>query len=242
MVSRRVWTRAAMSSDGVSSLSEKRLQGNSAASMNSMGSHMEATTEASSSPGRRFFVYNGAVSRAGPNFLNIFRNTLVIGLLGLFISFPLSIVFALLLNEIHCTPFKKAVQTVSYMPYFISMVVICGLVTEFCSSRGIITDMMAAALDGASRLQRVIHVTLPCIMPTIVTMLILKCGTILGVGFEKIKSFSATREADKISFTSSSISLTVRKDCRMQAGCLDNLSTFDKTSVSSDNTSISSPP
>lgn len=173
----------------------------------------------------------------GPNFFNIFRNTLVIGLLGLFISFPLSIVFALLLNEIHVTPFKKTVQTISYMPYFISMVVICGLVTEFCSSRGVITEFMvtvfgierqnlltnpnyfwaiyivsdlwqnlgyssiifvaaitsasmelheAAALDGASRLQRVVHVTIPCIMPTIVTMLILKCGTILGVGFEKI--------------------------------------------------------
>lgn len=173
----------------------------------------------------------------GPNFFNIFRNTLVIGLLGLFISFPLSIVFALLLNEIHVIAFKKAVQTISYMPYFISMVVICGLITEFCASRGIVTDFMvtvfgierqnlltnpnyfwaiymvsdlwqnlgyssiifvaaitstsmelheAAALDGASRLQRVIHVTVPCIMPTIVTMLILKCGTILGVGFEKI--------------------------------------------------------
>lgn len=173
----------------------------------------------------------------GPNFLSIFRNTLVIGLLGLFISFPLSILFALLLNEIRMMPFRKTVQTISYMPYFISMVVICGLVTEFCSSRGIVTDFLvavfgierqnlltnpsyfwaiyivsdlwqnlgyssiifvaaitsasvelheAAALDGASRLQRVFHVTLPCIMPTIVTMLILKCGTILGVGFEKI--------------------------------------------------------
>ena len=67
----------------------------------------------------------------GPNFWQLLRNTLAISMLGLFVSFPLSIIFALLLNEINLTPFKKAVQTISYMHYFISLVVICGLVTEF---------------------------------------------------------------------------------------------------------------
>lgn len=174
---------------------------------------------------------------SGPDFLMLFRNTLVISLLGLTIAFPLSIVFALLLNEIKCIRFKKVVQTVSYMPYFISIVIICGLVKEFCSSTGFVTAIMAklfgiekvslltnpnyfwainllsdiwqnlgynsiifvaaitsvsselqdaAAIDGAGRFGRVWHVTIPCIMPTIVTMLILKCGTLLNVGFEKI--------------------------------------------------------
>ncbi len=173
----------------------------------------------------------------GPNFLMLLRNTLVISLLGLVIAFPLSIVFALLLNEIKCLKFKKIVQTISYMPYFVSIVIICGLVKEFCSSTGFVTSIMAklfgieqvsmltnpnyfwainllsdiwqnlgyssiifvaaitsvsselheaAAIDGAGRLGRVWHVTIPCIMPTIVTMLILKCGTLLNVGFEKI--------------------------------------------------------
>jgi len=174
---------------------------------------------------------------SGPSFLMILRNTLVISLLGLVIAFPLSIVFALLLNELKVLRFKKIVQTVSYMPYFISLVVICGLVREFCSTNGAVTNILvtvfgmdrqnlltnpryfwainlisdiwqnlgyssiifvaaitsvsmelheAAAIDGAGRFRRVWHVTIPCIMPTIVTMLVLKCGTLLNVGFEKI--------------------------------------------------------
>ena len=173
----------------------------------------------------------------GPSFFTILRNTLVISLLGLVIAFPLSIVFALLLNELKAIRFKKVVQTISYMPYFISIVIICGLITEFCSSRGAVTNFLvavlgiprenlltnpdyfwainlisdiwqnlgyssivfvaaitsvsdemheAAALDGANRFQQVWHITIPGIMPTIVTMLILKCGTLLAVGFEKI--------------------------------------------------------
>mgnify|MGYP000414606409 CR=1 FL=1 len=173
----------------------------------------------------------------GPNFWMIFRNTLVISLLSLIIEFPLTILFALLLNEIRLLKFKKVVQTVSYMPYFISIVVICGLIMEFCSSTGVLTKLLmavfgidkqnlltnpnyfwginlltniwqglgygsimfvaaitsvsdelheASAIDGAGRFMRVWHITIPCIMPTIITMLILKCGNLLNVGFEKI--------------------------------------------------------
>ena len=172
-----------------------------------------------------------------PSFWTILRNTLVISLLGLVIAFPMSIVFALQLNEINWKPFKKTIQTISYMPYFISLVVICGLVTEFCASNGAITTLFctitgkprenlltnpnyfwtinllsdlwqnlgyssiifvaaitsvsaelheAAAIDGATRLRRVWSITIPSIMPTIVTMLILRCGNILSVGFEKV--------------------------------------------------------
>ena len=171
-----------------------------------------------------------------PNFIQILRNTFVISLLGLLIGFPLSIVFALLLNEIYITLFKKTVQTISYMPYFVSTVVICGLIIDFVSSNGVITNLLvkigferqnlllnpnyfwginllsdvwqglgygsiifiaaiagvsleqheAAAIDGASRLKRAWHVTIPGIMPTIITMLILKCGMLMTVGFDKI--------------------------------------------------------
>lgn len=172
-----------------------------------------------------------------PNFYTVLRNTFVISALGLFIGFPLSIGFALLINEIHVRWFKKTVQTISYLPYFVSIIVLCGLIIEFCSSRGLVTNLLvdlgvlerqnllqnpdyfwainlisdqwqnlgygsivfiaaitnvsgelheAAAIDGANRLQRVWHITLPGIKPMIVTMLILKCGTLLTVGFDKI--------------------------------------------------------
>lgn len=171
-----------------------------------------------------------------PNFFQILRNTFVISLLGLVIGFPLSIVFALLLNEINLSFFKKTVQTISYMPYFISTVVICGLVIDFVSSNGVITNLLvqfgferenlllnpdyfwainllsdiwqglgygsivfiaaisgvsqelyeAAAIDGAGRFKRALNVTIPGIMPTIITMLILRTGLIMTVGFDKI--------------------------------------------------------
>lgn len=171
-----------------------------------------------------------------PDFFTVLRNTLVISLLGLGIGFPLSIVLALLLNEIYFTKFKKVVQTISYLPYFVSMVVIAGLIIEFVSTNGIITDLFvmigfkrenllqnpsyfwainllsdlwqglgygsiifiaaitnvsqelneAAAIDGANRLHRVLHVTLPAIMPTIITMLVLRLGLLMTVGFDKI--------------------------------------------------------
>ncbi|MBN2221320.1 MAG: sugar ABC transporter permease, partial [Vallitaleaceae bacterium] len=171
-----------------------------------------------------------------PNFTQILRNTFVISFLGLAIGFPLSIIFALLLNEIYITVFKKVVQTISYLPYFVSTVVICGLIIDFVSSNGIVTNALvaigferqnllqnpdyfwainlisdlwqglgygsiifiaaitgvshelheAAALDGAGRLKRIMHVTIPGIMPTIITMLILRCGMLMSVGFDKI--------------------------------------------------------
>lgn len=173
----------------------------------------------------------------GPNFLTILRNTLVISLLGLVVGFPLTVAYALMLNEISAKIFKKTVQTIHYLPYFISMVVLAGLIREFCSTNGIITNMLvsvlhisrenllqnpryfwainlvsdiwqglgygaiffvasissvsmelheAAAIDGAGRLKRAWHITLPGIMPAIVTMLVMKCGMLLQVGSDKI--------------------------------------------------------
>ena len=180
---------------------------------------------------------NFAAFFSGPSFSQVLRNTVVISLLGLSAGMVTSIGFALLLNEIVFTKFKKTVQTISYLPYFVSMVVIAGLIIEFTSTNGFITNLLvnlfgmkrenlllnpryfwwinlatdiwqgmgygsivyiaaitgvshehheAAAIDGANRLQRVWHVILPAIRPTIVTMLVMRMGMLLTVGFEKI--------------------------------------------------------
>lgn len=163
------------------------------------------------------------------------KNTLWISFLQLAIEFPATIIFALLLNEVVNTKFKRTIQTVSYMPNFISMVVISGIIVDFCSSRGAITALVsmftgsnqnllsmpqywrpiyiisdlwqgigfgsiiymaalagvdkslyeAAEIDGAGRWKQTLHVTLPGIAPTIIIMLILKIGSMMGVGYEK---------------------------------------------------------
>jgi putative aldouronate transport system permease protein len=173
---------------------------------------------------------------SGPDFLRILRNTLAISFLGLIIGSPLTLIFALSINELYFAWFKKGVQTISYLPYFVSAVVVCGLVLDFVSSNGIITNLLvalgfprqnllnnpkyfwwihlatelwqtlgygsiifiaslgnvshelheAAAIDGANRLSRVWHITLPSLMPMIVTAVVLRCGMMLSVGFDKI--------------------------------------------------------
>lgn len=70
------------------------------------------------------------------------RNTLAISLLELVISFPVTILFALLLNEISNIYFKRTVQTISYMPHFISMVVVAGLILDFCDSKGAVAQLV----------------------------------------------------------------------------------------------------
>lgn len=169
-------------------------------------------------------------------FVRLLKNTLFISVLDFAFTFPAPILFALLLNEVRRAKFKKVVQTISYMPYFISLVVICGLIREFTGSEGFITAMVshftgdtaslltnpklfrpiyiasnvwqrvgfdsiiylaalsgvdqelyeAAALDGAGRLKQTLHITLPCISTTIIILLILRVGSLLDVGFEKI--------------------------------------------------------
>lgn len=168
-------------------------------------------------------------------FARTMKNTLWISFLQLVIEFPITIIFALLLNEIYHKKFKRTIQTISYMPYFISMVVMAGIIVDFCSSRGAITSIIskftgsnqnllsipsywrpiyistdlwqglgfgsiiylaalagvdkelyeAAEIDGANRWKQTLHVTLPGIAPTIIIMLILKIGSMMGVGYEK---------------------------------------------------------
>ena len=76
-------------------------------------------------------------------FLRLLRNTLTISVSTLLITFPSAIIFALLINEIRSKLFAKTVQTITYMPHFISLVVLCGLITEFTASDGIINDLTA---------------------------------------------------------------------------------------------------
>lgn len=171
------------------------------------------------------------------NFWRAFRNTLALNIKYLVISFPITIVFAILLNEIKNVHYKKLVQTISYLPHFISMVIVAGMIRELVSTSGPINSLIvsmggepiqfislpqwfttifvtsgiwqglgwgtilylaamsginpelyeAASLDGANRLKQIWHVTLPGILPTIMTLLILNIGSLCGsAAFEKV--------------------------------------------------------
>ena len=147
-----------------------------------------------------------------PQFWNAFRNTLILAALNLAVNFPLPILFALLLNELRATRLRKTVQTVSFMPRFISTVVVVSTLAQLLSpSGGLITRLLKdwfgvapvyymnepeyfrplyIATDAwqytANRFQQALHVTLPSILPTIMVMLILKIGNLLSLGFEKV--------------------------------------------------------
>ncbi len=79
---------------------------------------------------------------ADPFFGRSFRNTLVISILNIVFAFPAPVILALILNEVKITWFKRTIQTVTYLPHFIAMVVVCGLVSAFCQSDGIVTDVI----------------------------------------------------------------------------------------------------
>lgn len=172
-----------------------------------------------------------------PMFWRAFRNTLIISAQNLIFGFPAPILFALLLNELSAPRFKKTVQTISYLPHFISWSVAGGLVYMLLSlNTGTINNLIvalggeaknfigmnsafrtivvvsgiwkslgwsaivylaaitgvdeqlyeAAYMDGAGRLSRLWHVTLPGIRSTISVMLILQVGNLLSVNFDQI--------------------------------------------------------
>lgn len=169
-------------------------------------------------------------------FWRVLKNTLVISFSTLLFGFPAPIILALLINELKSKLFSRTVQTITYMPHFISMVVICGMIRTFTMDSGIINDIIAffggervtllsrpnmfvpvyvlsgiwqevgwgsiiylaamagidqelyeaAKIDGAGRWKQTLYVTLPGIAPTIIILLILRMGSLLNVGFEKI--------------------------------------------------------
>ncbi len=75
-------------------------------------------------------------------FTRVIKNTVLLSLYGLLWGFPAPIILAILLNELHREKFKRLVQTISYLPHFISMVVICGIIIDFCSHDGLINDLL----------------------------------------------------------------------------------------------------
>ena len=170
-------------------------------------------------------------------FLRAVRNTLIISAYSLLIGFPVPILLALMFNEVLHQGFKKAAQTIVYLPHFISSVIIAGIViTAFSPSAGIVNTFLgwfgaepiyfltkaewfrpifigtgiwqeagfqsivylaaiagisptlyeSAVVDGASRWQMMWKITLPCILPTIIIMLIIRIGNLMEVSFEMI--------------------------------------------------------
>jgi putative aldouronate transport system permease protein len=169
-------------------------------------------------------------------FKNVIVNTLRISVLSTVVAFPVPIILAILLNELQSTRYKRIIQTVTYAPHFISMVVMAGIIVSFLSpSSGLINFALRAAelepvafmeksamfpwiyiisgiwqnagwnsimyfaalsaidvelyesarVDGCTRVQKIWHVDLPGIIPMIVILLILNCGNLMSVGFEK---------------------------------------------------------
>lgn len=177
------------------------------------------------------------------SFIQLLRNTLIISFMNLIFYFPLPIVLALLLNEIKVQWYKKALQTLVYVPHFVSMVVIAsitfmllkvpsmegfsggglyeiiksitgkelnalgsptaiywvlliqviwketgwGTIIFLAALAGVDVEQYEAAIvDGANRFQQLIYITFPAILGTVVTMFILRMGSVLDTGFEQI--------------------------------------------------------
>lgn len=76
-------------------------------------------------------------------FFRVLKNTLIINFLQLIFGFPAPILLALLLNELKNEPFKRLTQTITYIPHFISLIVVCGMIVDFVSKNGIVNDIIA---------------------------------------------------------------------------------------------------
>lgn len=87
----------------------------------------------------------------GRYFSRVLGNTIKLSSLEILFGFPAPVILALMLNEVRHTVFKRTVQTITYMPHFISMVVLCGIVVDFCSSKGIITQIVSALTGSSAR-------------------------------------------------------------------------------------------
>lgn len=174
---------------------------------------------------------------SNPAFQDAFANTLKINFLRIVVGFPAPIILALIINEVRHTYYKRTVQTLSYLPYFISWVVLAGIfnnllaqdygaVNSFAASMGlpridylqdpdvfpwtlVISDIWktvgwgsiiylatistvsttlyeAAEVDGASRWQQILYITLPALRPTMLVILIISIGNVLRVGFDQV--------------------------------------------------------
>jgi len=170
-----------------------------------------------------------------PDFINSIRNTLAMSVINLVFGTVSAVLLAVLLNEVRVRAFKRTVQTVTYLPHFLSMVIVVGMAQNIFASNGAVNDLLmglgmkepifflgegkyfwwlvgvinvwkevgwgtiiyisamtaidpclyeAAAIDGAGRFQRILHVTLPGIKSTFVILLIMNIGHLMEAGFE----------------------------------------------------------
>ena len=170
-------------------------------------------------------------------FKDILWNTVTLSLFTMLVGFPMPIILALLINEVKSVRFQKIVQNITYMPNFLSVVVIVSMLTLFSNrDYGLFNkigelfglapvDLMskpswfqplyvfsnvwqymgfnaiiyiaalagvdqelyeAASIDGASRMQKILHISIPCIMGTIIIMFIMRIGSLMSIGFEKV--------------------------------------------------------
>lgn len=170
------------------------------------------------------------------SFLLTIRNTFAMGIINLAFSFITAIGFAILLNELRSKSGKKVVQTISYLPHFLSWIVVTGILNDLLSGTGIVNEFLmaigaidqplnffaypkyfwwivgfsnvwketgwnaiiylaaitsidpslyeAAAIDGAGRWDKIVHIILPGIKPTIMILLLINIGNVLNAGFE----------------------------------------------------------
>jgi putative aldouronate transport system permease protein len=171
-----------------------------------------------------------------PDTKRVLWNTLYIAAMKILVNFPVPILVSILLNEVRSRWFKRSVQTIIYLPYFISWVILTGIIQDIFAGDGIINQCLtalgfqsvfflgnkkafigvligtdvwknfgyntvvylaaitgidetlyeAAKIDGANRLQQILHITLPGIAPIVTLMLILNLGNVLNAGFEQI--------------------------------------------------------
>ena len=96
--------------------------------------------------GFRHFV----VFFSNPYFFRLLRNTISISLLSIVFGFPAPIILAILLNEVKNVAFRRTVQTITYMPYFISLIVVCGLIRTYSTQTGIFSQI-AAVFGGGGK-------------------------------------------------------------------------------------------
>lgn len=175
---------------------------------------------------------------SGPRVWDIIKNTLTLSIYALIVGFPFPIILALILNNVKNLKWKKFAQTITYMPHFISTIVIVGMLSLFFSpSSGYINTVLTffggsgntyfmgkpeyfshmyvwsgiwqsmgwnsiiymaalagvdpelhevARIDGANKFARVLHIDIPSILPTIIILLIMNCGSLINVGYEKV--------------------------------------------------------
>ena len=170
-------------------------------------------------------------------FERILVNTITLSVYQLLITFPAPIILAIMLNELSSSKFRKTMQMTTYIPHFLSVVVVVGMMYSFLSPRtGLVNHALtavgidpiffmsesswfralyigsgvwqntgwssiiyiaaiagidptlyeAAIVDGASKIKRIRHITIPCILPTAIILLIMQCGGIMNIGFEKV--------------------------------------------------------